>query len=204
MFAASGDDHGELNNPFFVKNNFWRTHALFAEPLRRLFWTSGDVCPGFQSQGGSLDCMLSRLRAMDSSTILWISLEICCGLRDILKYYNFRRQLIEKHYPWLLETYDSYAIEMSRINVAKYMILYHHGGMYLDVDMECKVSYICIKKAGFPLKFEWKISMLLTSQEIWSSYLYSRCHLTIFWRTWHLKLVLYLELLFLPELVQLG
>ena len=29
-----------------------RTQVLFVGPLIPLFWTSGDVCPGFQSQGG--------------------------------------------------------------------------------------------------------------------------------------------------------
>ena len=46
---------------FFL--NFWRTRVLFMGPLISLFWTSGDVCPGFQSQGG-LTCMLSCLRAI--------------------------------------------------------------------------------------------------------------------------------------------
>ena len=32
-----------------------------------LLWTSGNICPGFQNQGGSLACVLYRLRAMDSS-----------------------------------------------------------------------------------------------------------------------------------------
>ena len=36
-------------------------------PLIPLFRPSGDVCPGFQSQGGSLACVLCRLDAMDSS-----------------------------------------------------------------------------------------------------------------------------------------
>ena len=31
---------------------FCRTQVLFVGPLIPLFWTSGDVCPGFQSQGG--------------------------------------------------------------------------------------------------------------------------------------------------------
>ena len=31
------------------------------EPLIPQFWTSGDVCPGFQNQGGSVTCVLSRL-----------------------------------------------------------------------------------------------------------------------------------------------
>ena len=36
-------------------------------PLTILFLTSGDVCPGFQSQGRSLACVLPRLCTMDSS-----------------------------------------------------------------------------------------------------------------------------------------
>ena len=31
---------------------FWRTWVLFVEPLIPLFWTSGDVSSGFQSQSG--------------------------------------------------------------------------------------------------------------------------------------------------------
>ena len=42
----------------FVFLIFYRTQALFVGPLIPLFWTSGDVCPGLQSQGG-----FPRLRA---------------------------------------------------------------------------------------------------------------------------------------------
>ena len=52
---------------------------------------------------------------------------------------NFRRRLIEVHYPWFIEQYDGYSQEIMRINAARYFILYHHGGIYLDIDMECKV-----------------------------------------------------------------
>ena len=38
---------------------FWRTQVLFLGPPIPLFWASGDVCPGFQSQGGSLACFLA-------------------------------------------------------------------------------------------------------------------------------------------------
>ena len=37
---------------FFFLNNFCKAQVLFVGPLIPLFWTSGDVCPGFQSQGG--------------------------------------------------------------------------------------------------------------------------------------------------------
>ena len=36
--------------------------CLFVWPLTPLFWTFGDVCPGFQSQSGSLSCKLRRRR----------------------------------------------------------------------------------------------------------------------------------------------
>ena len=38
---------------------FWRTRVLFVGLLVPLFWTSGDVSSGFQSQGGFLACTLS-------------------------------------------------------------------------------------------------------------------------------------------------
>ena len=44
-----------------------RTRVLFGGPLIPLFWTSGDVCPGFQSQGGFLTCMLSSKFDKNSS-----------------------------------------------------------------------------------------------------------------------------------------
>ena len=42
-------------------------------PLIPLFWTSGEVYPGFQSQGGSLTCVLPRLRTTDvsDSALAW-------------------------------------------------------------------------------------------------------------------------------------
>ena len=47
---------------------FWRTQVLFARPLTLLFWTSCDICPGFQSHSGTL-CMLSHL--CDHQIHLW-------------------------------------------------------------------------------------------------------------------------------------
>ena len=37
---------------FFFFKSFWRTHVLFLGPLVPLFWISGDVSSGFQSQSG--------------------------------------------------------------------------------------------------------------------------------------------------------
>lgn len=47
------------------------------------------------------------------------------------------RRLIAEHYPWFLETYDSYKHNIERVDAVRYFILLHHGGVYLDLDMEC-------------------------------------------------------------------
>ena len=39
----------------------WNKSFLLAH-WHSLFWTSGDICPGFQSQGGSLTCIIPRLQ----------------------------------------------------------------------------------------------------------------------------------------------
>ena len=57
---CTGKQSSWASGPEYFFFNFWRTHVLFVEPLIPLFWTSGDVCPGFQSQGG-VTCTLSCL-----------------------------------------------------------------------------------------------------------------------------------------------
>ena len=48
---------------------FWRTSFLFLERLMPLFWTSGEICPGFQFLDGFPACILLCPYAMDSSGV---------------------------------------------------------------------------------------------------------------------------------------
>ena len=50
------------------KNIFTR-HAFYIGPLMPLFWTSSDICPRFQSRGGSPHS-LHHLHVMNSSDLL--------------------------------------------------------------------------------------------------------------------------------------
>lgn len=45
------------------------------------------------------------------------------------------RKLIEEHYPWFLEQYDSYATPIQRSDSIRYFILHHYGGIYADLDI---------------------------------------------------------------------
>lgn len=48
--------------------------------------------------------------------------------------------LIDTCEPWIKETYYSYDKMIQKIDFAKYVILYNHGGIYMDMDIKCLQS----------------------------------------------------------------
>jgi mannosyltransferase OCH1-like enzyme len=48
------------------------------------------------------------------------------------------RNLIQQKYSHLLTTYDEYTEMITKIDLAKYVILHSEGGLYIDMDMEEK------------------------------------------------------------------
>lgn len=52
------------------------------------------------------------------------------------------RELIQTHYEDLLATYDSYPYWVMRVDLAKYVILYHEGGLYSDMDLKPLQSFV--------------------------------------------------------------
>lgn len=47
------------------------------------------------------------------------------------------RRFIAQHYPWFLETFDSYDMNIKRADAVRYFYLYKYGGIYADMDFEC-------------------------------------------------------------------
>jgi inositol phosphorylceramide mannosyltransferase catalytic subunit len=47
------------------------------------------------------------------------------------------RQFIAENYPWFVDKYDSYEREIFRVDAVRYFELFHFGGFYLDLDVEC-------------------------------------------------------------------
>lgn len=48
------------------------------------------------------------------------------------------RNLIEEHYEWFLPTYDGYKHPIQRVDAFKYFVLWHYGGIYMDLDIDCR------------------------------------------------------------------
>ncbi|KAJ4399440.1 hypothetical protein N0V91_009449 [Didymella pomorum] len=46
--------------------------------------------------------------------------------------------LIETEYPWFIPTYDTYKHPIQRVDALKYFVLYHFGGVYMDLDIACR------------------------------------------------------------------
>lgn len=68
------------------------------------------------------------------------------GWKSILWTDESIRLFLSNHYDWFLPTYDSYPFWIQRVDSARYFILYHFGGVYLDMDIVCVGSFEPIYK----------------------------------------------------------
>ncbi|KJX93058.1 hypothetical protein TI39_contig4426g00002 [Zymoseptoria brevis] len=109
------------------------------------------------------------------------------------------RQLIEDNYDWFLPTYDAYKYPIQRIDALKYFVLWHHGGVYMDLDITCRRPLdpllnvpawfpeasplglnndLMASRAGHPI-----LELMLRSLEWRSRWNLLFPYLTIFWST---------------------
>ena len=49
--------------------------------------------------------------------------------------------LIKEYYPWFLDTYNSYPYNIQRADAIRPFILYHYGGLYVDMDTFCLTNF---------------------------------------------------------------
>lgn len=47
------------------------------------------------------------------------------------------KELINKTFPKFMDIYNNYPKLVQKVDSAKYIILYHYGGIYIDMDLEC-------------------------------------------------------------------
>ncbi|KAJ6127233.1 hypothetical protein N7523_002845 [Penicillium sp. IBT 18751x] len=50
------------------------------------------------------------------------------------------RDFLSENYPWFVDVWDNYAFPIQRADSLRYFILYHYGGIYLDMDTWCNRS----------------------------------------------------------------
>ncbi|KAF5390711.1 hypothetical protein D9757_002687 [Collybiopsis confluens] len=64
--------------------------------------------------------------------------------RDMMPDYEYKlwtddssREFIADNYPWFLDTFNGYKYAIQRADAIRYFVLYHYGGVYLDLDIGC-------------------------------------------------------------------
>ncbi|KAH9899933.1 nucleotide-diphospho-sugar transferase [Cubamyces lactineus] len=72
----------------------------------------------------------------------WANISQEC--RDMMPDYEYMlwtdasaREFIAQHYSWFLDTFDNYKYTIQRADAIRYFVLYHYGGIYIDLDIGC-------------------------------------------------------------------
>lgn len=68
----------------------------------------------------------------------------CIDLHPDYEYILWTDQMaldfIEEQFPWFLDTFKNYRYPIERADAIRYFVLYHYGGVYLDLDDGCQRS----------------------------------------------------------------
>ncbi|XP_052760937.1 uncharacterized protein LOC128203531 [Mya arenaria] len=71
--------------------------------------------------------------------------DTCLGANPGYRYTLWNKtsinELIDQYYPDVRRLYDSYDHWVKRADVARYLVVHHMGGWYLDMDIECKKGF---------------------------------------------------------------
>ena len=50
-------------------------------------------------------------------------------------------EFLKKQYSWLMPVYQSYPYFVLQTDLARYALIYHFGGIYIDLDLDCNVPF---------------------------------------------------------------
>ena len=88
--------------------------------------------------------MVHQIWSDDHPPVEWLPTRKTCmdmykKLGYTYKLWSFTdvEKLIASDYHWLLPTWQSYPYIVEKADVSKYILLYHYGGIYMDLDVEC-------------------------------------------------------------------
>lgn len=70
------------------------------------------------------------------------------------------REFIASNFDWFLPTYDSYPYQIQRVDALRYFLLWHYGGIYMDMDIGCRLPLEPLLEvpAWFPRTWPYGVS----------------------------------------------
>ena len=129
----------------FLKISFWTTWVLFVGPLINLLWTSGDVFPGFQSQGGSPNLCASSpvcnriLRFTFGATPADI---LAASMAADPKKENLKNNSALETNPWLLMHINSWFRNGLKVTLTPLCNMIYSGGSRISCNFSHEIRKI--------------------------------------------------------------
>lgn len=147
VFVALG-----IASPFIIPAVVWRNSETINIP------EDADEHTGLSTNGSTPDYKIPAIIHQTWKTTeipeKWVGARQAC--MDLHPEYEFKlwtdesaRELIEKEYPCLLETFDRYPYGIQRADAIRYVLLYLYGGLYIDLDIECKKPLDFLRQYSF-------------------------------------------------------
>lgn len=122
--SNSFNDSGSIGSRHYHTPSRQQTKGQVKVPrvIHRI-WKNNDVASMPRHWRGSYKKTKRIHDSIGWSTYLWTDQTI--------------RAFIALNYPWFLGTFDAYPYAIQRVDAARYLILHHYGGVYLDLDITC-------------------------------------------------------------------
>ncbi|KAM0342531.1 hypothetical protein ACHAPU_009505 [Fusarium lateritium] len=120
-----------------------RNQELFSA---RFAITNGHASKSSTSVDHQIPRILHQTTKNDTIPTIWASSQASC----LKAYSNYEyklwtddtaRAFLEAEYPWFLKTWDNYPFPIQRADAIRYFVLYHYGGIYLDMDTICHEAF---------------------------------------------------------------
>lgn len=76
---------------------------------------------------------------------------------------DMMEEFVKKEYPDFYETYRKYPYQIQRCDSFRWLVLYKYGGIYLDLDIECKKSLDEFRKYDLVITRSFNITSSITN-----------------------------------------
>lgn len=111
-----------------------RYHGFFTRPPKTTLYRASGQTPRRAA---------SKYTPITSTWYVWVS--ICHTTRANIAIQLWTddkaRSFLAAEYPWFLEVWDNYPFPIQRADAIRYFVLYHYGGIYLDMDTVCHEEF---------------------------------------------------------------
>ena len=127
--------NGQRNNLDIIQNEQTEDQEPFPFIMHHIYWDWHKETKVSQDKGNNIPSQ--RPAIFDSS-----AKQKCIEMSPTFQHSSWNDKnitiFLQNHYPWFVPVFESYRYPVQKLDAAKYFLLYHFGGIYLDMDVGCR------------------------------------------------------------------